>query len=461
MSNTLYAGAARRVINPPLGIKRPGIQLFADPIQAIESDLTATALVLANGASKVVIIACDLASFPTNVMAELRRRVGTALDTPVSHVMINLSHTHSGPAFPGWFPDWIEDTPEQMPLQRKYQDDLLDWVVAAATEANQQLQEARIGAGRGECHIGIYRRETGPDGRDHLGWVPDAPIDPSVGVIRVDDLEGRPIATLFSYGCHPVTMGPRSMVASSDFPGAAREVVEQSLGGLSIFLQGCGGNVNPFGGIGYEEDCRDTKNRLGTMLGGEVLKVAADIRTHVRLGERTRLGAISTISFWPWEPVTGATCTYLGALEETVELAYVDLPPLSEAEAIHAENLKTLADRQASKAQAWEIEVAKRWADWSANLVEAAREGHPTLSTLIQAFRVNDILLVGINLEVFFQTGLTIKAQSPIKHTQVIGYTNGAIHYLPRAEDYPPGGWSVHETYSVPDMRFPLSDILL
>jgi len=42
MSNTLYAGAARKIINPPLGIKRAGIRLFADPLQAIETDLTAT-----------------------------------------------------------------------------------------------------------------------------------------------------------------------------------------------------------------------------------------------------------------------------------------------------------------------------------------------------------------------------------------------------------------------------------
>ena len=56
MSNTLYAGAARKIINPPLGIKRPGLRLFADPLQALETDLTATAVVLSNQAGKVVII---------------------------------------------------------------------------------------------------------------------------------------------------------------------------------------------------------------------------------------------------------------------------------------------------------------------------------------------------------------------------------------------------------------------
>ena len=60
MSNVLYAGAARRIINPPLGTKRPGIRLFADPLQAVESDLSATAVVLSNQASKVVIVGIDI-----------------------------------------------------------------------------------------------------------------------------------------------------------------------------------------------------------------------------------------------------------------------------------------------------------------------------------------------------------------------------------------------------------------
>ena len=85
-----------------------------------------------------------------------------------------------------------------------------------------------------------------------LGEVPDHPIDSSVGVIRVDDHNGNPIAVAFRYSCHPVTMGPRSAVASSDFPGVARSVVESSIGGLALFLQGGGGNDAISGGGGQD-----------------------------------------------------------------------------------------------------------------------------------------------------------------------------------------------------------------
>ena len=45
MSGTLYAGIARRTINPPIGTGKVGFRLFGGPVQAIESDLSATVLV--------------------------------------------------------------------------------------------------------------------------------------------------------------------------------------------------------------------------------------------------------------------------------------------------------------------------------------------------------------------------------------------------------------------------------
>ena len=36
--------------------------------------------------------------------------------------------------------------------------------------------------------------------------------------------------------------------------------------------------------------------------------------------------------------------------------------------------------------------------------------------------------------------------------TLVLGYTNGLVAYLPRAEDYPDGGWELEGDYAVPDL---------
>lgn len=446
----LYAAAARRLINPPLGVRRAGIRIFADPIRTVESDLTATAVVLSDGDTRLAIIALDLCLMSMREMTELRSRIASAVDTRPSQVMVNLSHTHSSPALP----DFIPDTTEQMELKKQYRDHLFESAVAAAEEAASRLLPARIGSGRGECRIGVYRRATGPDGRGLLGEVPDAAIDPAVGVIRIDNLAGEPIATLFSYGCHPVVMGPRAHVASTDFPGAARDVVEQCLGGLSLFLQACGGNINPIVGIGYEVDSRDTRRRVGTVLGGEVLKVAAAVRTHVRRGEPTPIGPLSNILLKPWQPVSGTSCTYLGAVEEVQTLEYGPLPSPEEAAAIHEKWKQKLAADRARGTHQWDINLAVRFTDWSGQLVAAVEHGHPTLDVVVQGLRINDMVIVGLSVESFFESGLVIKSQSPFQHTEVLGYTNGCSGYLPRAEDYPPGGWDVHELYSLPDMFF-------
>ena len=242
------------------------------------------------------------------------------------------------------------------------------------------------------------------------------------------------------------------MVASTDFPGPARQVVEGSLGGLAMFLQACGGNINPRIGIGYAVDCREGKSRVGLELGGEVLKVAADIRTHVKSGERTTLGNIPNILFRPWEPIQGDSSTYLGAVEEIVPLEYIDLPSMEEAQAIQDKWHQILEERQAKGAQPWEMRVAAHFTNWADGLVEAVRDGHPTLDLTLQVLRINDVVLASVNMEAFFETGLAVKARSPFENTQVLGYSNGVVGYLPRAEDYPADGWKVNELYAVPDL---------
>jgi hypothetical protein len=425
-------------------------------VQAIESDLTATALVLDDGSTKVVLIAIDLSVVGIDLSLrgqrpaqELRERVADALGIPVSHVLLNTSHAHSGVALP----DYMPDTAEQLALKERYRASLGRGLVEAAVEADGRLQPARIGCGWGESTIGVYRRET-RDGRDVLGEVPDHPIDPSVGVLRIDDLDGDPIAVAFRYSCHPVTMGPRSAVVSSDYPGVARRVVEDALGGVALFLQGGGGNINPRAGMGFELDCRDTKERVGLELGGEVLEVAARIRTSTRAGARRPLGNVPNVLFTPWLPVEGPCAARVAAAEATVWLDYVDLPGAEEAEEILARRQATLAERRLADAPEWEVRVAEKYEDWARLLVEAARRGEARCELFLHAIRVGDLAIAGLNAELFFESGLEIRARSPFADTFALGYTNGTIGYLPRAADYPPTGWDVHAAYAVPDLIF-------
>jgi neutral ceramidase len=445
LDGALHAGAARRTVNPPLGIGKIGGRLFGEPIQAIESDLSATALVLDGAGGTVAIVAVDLCSVDTAVAVDLRDRVGAALGIPRSHVLLNESHDHSSPALPGYYAEWYE--PE---LKQEYLDILRRGVVEAAVEAAGRRRPARLGCGWGESEIGVYRREL-RNGTWVLGEVPGHPIDASVGVIRIDDLGGSPIAVVLRYSAHPVTIGGRSAVASSDYPGVAREVVERSLGGVALFLQGCGGNVNPRVGIGFEIDCRDTKRRIGLELGGEALRVAAAIRTDTRAGERRPLGNVPDILFTPWEAVGEPGPTPVASAERTIALEYVPLPSHERAAALAEHWGGTLAERLERGAQDWEIRVAVKMDRWAGRLLAAVEAGGATFDLGLHAIRIGGVAIAGMNVETFFQTGLAIRGRSPFADTFVLGYTNGSTAYLPRAEDQPEGGWQIDASYALPD----------
>ena len=446
----------------------PGIRIYCDPIVHIESDLTVTALVLATSGCKLVLLGYDLAVVSSALAPVIRQAVARSVGTQPSHVLLNYSHTHASPSIKGW---GMEEGGERAAAIERYQDRLVEAAEIAAVEADRRRQPARLTAGWGEAPLGVYRREKGPGDRFILGEVPQTPIDPSVGVIRVDDLDGRPISVVFSYGCHPVIMGPRAQAASSDYPGAARRLIEDVIGGTALFLQACGGNVNPRYGIGFEVDCRDVKDREGAVLAGAVIATASNLRTHTRRGPRTLLGDLG-IALWPWVAVDDVMAPPAAAVERTLVIPLSDLPPLDVAQRLRDRYAAEFASAQARQARTSDLTVAARWAQWAAILVEACalgegtlhaptgtffiRNGKATFETLIQAIRVGDVAILATSFEMFFETGLTIKRRSPFPHTEVIGYSNGVSGYLPRAEDYPAGGWSVEERYAVPDL-FPQS----
>ncbi len=448
----LYAGAGRTSISPPLGIKTVGFSSREGVVEGIESELTATSVVFAAGGKKMAIVALDLAIAPVAMVADWRQRVAQAIGTTPAHVMINLSHTHSGPPLPGFPPEFAF----QAELIRGYYDTLVPRIVESAVQANASLRPARLAHGEGTSQIGINRREMGSDGYIFLGEDPNKPIDPRVGVVRVDDLDGKPIATLFSYGCHTVVVGPNSRVASPDFPGASREVIEKALGGLSLYLQGGGGDIMPVGGMGWEEDCRDSKDRVGMALAGEVVKVAAGLRTNVHPGERTWLPSLlgPGMTLTPWIPVEDHAAEHFDAVSETIKLDLIPFPTPGEAQRIRAERQHDLEEAQAS-GQERRVTIGGRFVAWADRLVEAVSQNEPqTTDFEVQALRINDVSFVALSAEVFSQTTVELRERSPFAHTMALGYSNGVVSYLPRAEDYPTGGWRVDDRYKIPDLVF-------
>src|SRR2546421_7956519 len=134
----LLAGAARVVITPPVGIRMCGYTVQEGCSQSIERDLTATALVLSDGRTKVALLACDVVFLQSPHAERVREQVGRRLGIPAAHVLVNASHTHLGPTFPGW----QQEAPRQEQLQQRHLAALEETLAGVAGMADGRLQPA-------------------------------------------------------------------------------------------------------------------------------------------------------------------------------------------------------------------------------------------------------------------------------------------------------------------------------
>jgi hypothetical protein len=400
---TLHVGVARADITPAAGIPMVG---FAgrSPAVDVHDSLAATALAIAEGERPVLLFHLDLLFLQASTVAAFRQVISSATDVAAADITLACTHNHYGPAV----------DPEQGAIVAAYLDNLAHLLAGAGRQACDRLQPAHIGLAWGTSDIGINRREL-RDGQIVLGNNPDGPVDRHVGVARVDAPDGRPLATLLSFACHPVSQRGQMASISADFPGRACRVVEDLNGAPCLYLQGACGDVNP---IRMEDDFEPARS-LGVRLGCEAARL--------------------------WEVAAPEPASGLASTSQTI-----DLPGYrygSEEEA--AELTEALRRDVERRRQQGDTSGSTWWAQHRLERVEGAlgswRTGTPLapIEAEVQALRLGPLSLATAPGEIFTENGEHVKAGSPFEHTFFLGYTNGSIGYVPTRSAYPEGGYEV------------------
>ena len=214
------------------------------------------------GISRLAIIACDLLFLRPEEVRAVREATGRLTDVPPEHVVIACSHTHYGPLTE-------PSRDEQGPQVESYLANLVHLLAGVVAMARASAVPCRLSFGQGKVSIGINRRERTSDGQIILGQNPSGPVDPRVAVLRIDGVDGHPLAAVLNYACDPVSLGSRCTDISADFPGTARRVVEEQTGAMCLFLQGAAGNINPLL-MGWDWT---QLARLGLPLGAEAVRI--------------------------------------------------------------------------------------------------------------------------------------------------------------------------------------------
>ena len=445
--NTFRAGVGRVTITPPLTAPHAswGAQVHVLP-DGVESDLWATALVVDDGATRAAWIDLDVVIVTKGESDAIRARVGEELGIPPEAVRVSVTHNHAGPPPSAW--NW---TRQGQAALEGYYALLPEMAAGAARLALQRMQPARVAAGAGESRVAVNRREHGPDGRVVTGVNPDGLIDPHVFVMRIDDLDGGPIAAVVGYTMHPTTMGPSNRLISSDWPGYLKRTVEAITGATCLFAQGATGNIGP-GPDGFTDDVRVIQ-RIGREVGSEAarvyfgLEVAGVKHRHERVWES---GA--PLGKWVREPQPEAAVD-VKVMSRTVNLPLIAQPPLEEAQARVDAAQERLDTLKAHGAPAAEVEAAT-FVVKRANMANSRAHtygGQETFPIELHLLKIGPAVIVGTEGEPFAEIGLAVKAESPLPETWFGGYTGGWAGYVPTAEAYPQQGYEVETSPFAPE----------
>ncbi len=365
----LKAGAAKVDITPPIGFPMWGYGARHDaPSTGVLDPLHARALVLEVGKERIALVSLDLGRAPTRQStAAIRARVKSAAG--IEHLFLVGSHTHHGPV--------IEVNTWPTP-QHSYVAQLEQKISDVILRAAQALRPARLG---------IASKQV-PYNRNRHSKLPDKPVDREFLVLRVEGLDGKPIAHAVNFAAHP-TMLPAGMRRfSADYPGALAELVEKETGVPCLFLQGAAGDLstNP-GGEGGPQ-------KFGQLLGREVLALAKTIQC--RAEEKPTL-QVSEDDFRFHSRTNFAS--------PLVRLMFV---------------------------QAFYKDLVDFY-------VQEYRDGiRPHLTTALLNGRIG---FVGVSGEFFCTHSLNLKRRARLEHLFFLGYCNDYQQYFPTIEAAAEGGY--------------------
>jgi hypothetical protein len=420
----------------------------------VNDRLYAKALVVTDDSMTVAIITVDavaiaeIGHIPNDYLAKVRLRLERELHIKPANVMIGASHCHGVVC-----------------------SDMDQRTLLAVQEAARNMAPVTVGVGVGhEGRIQENRRLRLKSGREadvrHAYSLPPddevvgvGPIDPDIGVLRLDRKDGRTLAVVYNFACHPIQGVPNGG-NTADISGFASTVIEDNLGEgtVALFLQGCAGDINP---IFYKDvdHPRDAES-LGDLLGlstlqalrrirgnqdgrlrvvNEVIELPrADLAHRIAAMEAEQTRRVQSLkgtslnlkTFLPLAVKYGVATTYPSYYSHRYlhdrAMGRVDLDRL---DAENRGNMKQYIENIHTMEELTRLQT--NLALLKKHQADNVAAGMKPIAVEVMGVRIGDFVLVTFPGELTVQIGLNIKQRSPHKVTCVAGCTNGYIYYTP------------------------------
>lgn len=260
------AGVASADVTPTESMWMAGFGFRNKPSEGVTTDIWAKAIALEDeNGKRAVLIAVDNAGIGKKLSDSIREKLKTAYNLTKEQIILNNSHTHTGPATSaGWGRDAI-----QKEKIIKYAARLENQIVEITGKALNSLQPVKIYEGHGESRFQVNRRNN-IQYMLQLQSQFEGPNMYDVPVIKVEKASGEILAILFGYACHASML--RDYKFSGDYPAYARMELEKLYpGATSLFFQGAGGNQ-----IGYPRNTVENTRQCGKTLAAAVERVLSE-----------------------------------------------------------------------------------------------------------------------------------------------------------------------------------------
>lgn len=394
-----YGSAARR-LNPPDPNPFNGFAMFKPATGQIDL-LFARALVMVNDTTKVGIVTVDSVGILSDLVDRIHARAVTLGATiPRENLLVSASHTHSGPGTQTKLKFWelVGTDFLHTPLRDAFVDDC----ALALYNAEQNLQLAKYGSGSDLlAGVTVNRR---------VGVSPTATptdVDKELGVIRIDKMNGTPLAVVWNFAIHGTAFGDSNLSFSADVMGAVSAKVEADLGVPALFANGAEGDTSPdgHGATGIAT--------LAPIIAAKIEAIHAGIATNPQIV----LQCVSHV-----EPFGKAT---LDLSLNRLPAGSVDLDLATLLTILNLGHVKFKMDQH-----------------WFEN------------DFRFQAIRMNDTLIVPVPGEPIFVVGQAMKVEGKalgFARVFVFGLSNGHMAYITNEAEYNVGGYEAVATFFGPD----------
>lgn len=238
------AGIARVIITPKQSMWMAGYAARDHESEGTMHDLWAKALALEDaGGNKAVMVSTDLLGFPKGLSDRIRARVTKSFGLGKAQILLNSSHTHSGPVLEDALFDMYPLDNAQLKKVHDYTVMVEDKIVNLIGDALRSMKPAKIFAGNGVTRFQVNRRNNEAS---TLAQQTDlnGPNDYAVPVLKITDTTDRLIAIAFGYACHNTVLS--GYLWSGDYAGFAQIELEKMHPGVTaMFFQGAGADQNP------------------------------------------------------------------------------------------------------------------------------------------------------------------------------------------------------------------------